>query len=120
MCTAAGFRFMSGAFWIGRKHRPDNQAGKLVATIRSREISACLVLQAQSQLKALYKDHAETIIGNMDSIIFLAGRSEPRSRSCRKHWERRRLTPTTPGRAGTGNLAQSELPEAREGVDEHR
>jgi type IV secretion system protein VirD4 len=49
---------------------------KLVATIRSREISACLVLQAQSQLKALYKDHADTIIGNMDSRIFLGG-SEP-------------------------------------------
>ena len=49
---------------------------KLVATIRSREISACLVLQAQSQLKAIYKDNADTIIGNMDSRIFL-GRSEP-------------------------------------------
>ncbi len=49
---------------------------KLVATIRSREISACLVLQAQSQLKALYKDSADTIIGNMDSRIFLGG-AEP-------------------------------------------
>ena len=49
---------------------------KLVATIRSREISACLVLQAQSQLKAIYKDNADTIIGNMDSQIFLGG-SEP-------------------------------------------
>ena len=48
---------------------------KLVATIRSREISACLVLQAQSQLKAIYKDNADTIIGNMDSRIFL-GSSE--------------------------------------------
>lgn len=47
---------------------------KLVATIRSREISACLVLQAQSQLKALYKDHSDTIIGNMDSTIFLGGK----------------------------------------------
>ena len=47
---------------------------KLVATIRSREISCCLVLQAQSQLKALYKDHAETIMGNMDSVVFLGGR----------------------------------------------
>ena len=46
---------------------------KLVATIRSREISACLVLQAQSQLKALYKDNADTIIGNMDSQVFLGG-----------------------------------------------
>lgn len=47
---------------------------KLVATIRSREISACLVLQAQSQLKAIYKDNADTIIGNMDSAIFLGGK----------------------------------------------
>lgn len=49
---------------------------KLVATIRSREISACLVLQAQSQLKALYRDHADTIVGNMDARLFLGG-SEP-------------------------------------------
>lgn len=50
------------------------QLEKLVAVIRSREISLCLFLQAQSQLKALYKDHAETIMGNMDSVIFLGGR----------------------------------------------
>ena len=49
---------------------------KLVATIRSREISACLVMQTQSQLKAIYKDHADTIVGNMDSQLFLGG-SEP-------------------------------------------
>jgi type IV secretion system protein VirD4 len=49
---------------------------KLVATIRSREISACLVLQAQSQLKALYKDNADTIIGNMDSLVFLGGKEK--------------------------------------------
>ena len=52
------------------------QLEKLVATIRSREISACLILQTQSQLKALYKDNADTIIGNMDSRLFLGG-SEP-------------------------------------------
>ena len=46
---------------------------KLVATIRSREISACLLLQAQSQLKAIYKDNADTIIGNIDSRVFLGG-----------------------------------------------
>ena len=50
------------------------QLEKLVAVIRSREISLCLFLQAQSQLKALYKDNAETIMGNMDSVIFLGGR----------------------------------------------
>jgi len=47
---------------------------KLVAVIRSREVSLCIFLQAQSQLKALYKDHCETILGNMDSVIFLGGR----------------------------------------------
>ena len=47
---------------------------KLIATIRSREISACIVLQAQSQLKALYKDNADTIVGNMDSLVFLGGK----------------------------------------------
>ena len=47
---------------------------RLMATIRSREISACLVLQAQSQLKAIYKDNADTIIGNMDTSIFLGGK----------------------------------------------
>ena len=47
---------------------------KLMATIRSREISACLVLQAQSQLKALYKDNCDTIIGNCDSSVFLGGK----------------------------------------------
>ena len=46
---------------------------QLVATIRSREISACLILQAKSQLKAIYKDHADTIVGNMDSFVFLGG-----------------------------------------------
>ncbi len=56
---------------------------KLVATIRSREISACLVLQAQSQLKAIYKDNADTIIGNMDTRIFLGG-SEPTTTNYQK------------------------------------
>jgi type IV secretion system protein VirD4 len=46
---------------------------KLIATIRSREISACVILQAQSQLKNMYKDNAETIIGNMDTRLFLGG-----------------------------------------------
>lgn len=50
------------------------QLEKIIAVIRSREISLCMFLQAQSQLKALYKDHAETIMGNMDSVIFLGGR----------------------------------------------
>ena len=49
---------------------------KLIATIRSREISACIVLQAQSQLKAIYKDHADTIAGNCDSLLFLGGKEK--------------------------------------------
>ena len=49
---------------------------KLIATIRSREISACIILQAQSQLKALYKDHADTIVGNCDSTLFLGGKEK--------------------------------------------
>ena len=49
---------------------------KLIATIRSREISACVILQAQSQLKSIYKDDAETIIGNMDTVLFLGGKEK--------------------------------------------
>ena len=49
---------------------------KLIATIRSREISACIVLQAQSQLKAIYKDNADTIIGNCDTLLFLGGKEK--------------------------------------------
>ena len=47
-----------------------------MATIRSREISACLILQTQSQLKAIYKDNADTIIGNADSVLFLGGKEK--------------------------------------------
>ena len=49
---------------------------KLIATIRSREISACIILQAQSQLKSIYKDDAETIIGNTDAVLFLGGKEK--------------------------------------------
>jgi type IV secretion system protein VirD4 len=49
---------------------------KLIATIRSREISACVILQAQSQLKAIYKDNADTIIGNCDAMLFLGGKEK--------------------------------------------
>jgi len=59
---------------------------KLVAVIRSREISLCLFLQAQSQLKALYKDHAETIIGNADSVIFLGGRESGTIKEISTNW----------------------------------
>ena len=49
---------------------------KLIATIRSREISACVILQAQSQLKAIYKDNCDTIVGNMDTTLFLGGKEK--------------------------------------------
>lgn len=49
---------------------------KLIATIRSREISACIILQAQSQLKAIYKDNADTIVGNCDTTLFLGGKEK--------------------------------------------
>ena len=62
------------------------QLEKLVATIRSREISACLVLQTRSQLKAIYKDNADTIVGNMDSQIFLGGSKPTSGFGC---WSRR-------------------------------
>lgn len=56
--------------------------GKLIATIGSREVSASIVLQAQSQLKAIYKDNADTIIGNCDSILFLCGKEKLQLRNC--------------------------------------
>ena len=63
--------------------RADNDFGgrlpvheKLIATIRSREISACVILQAQSQLKSIYKDNADTIVGNMDTTLFLGGKEK--------------------------------------------
>ena len=72
---------------------------KLVATIRSRETSACLVLQAKSQLKAIYKDSADTIVGNMDSQIFFGG-SEPTTLKDLNQALGKETTPTTPARAG--------------------
>ncbi len=76
---------------------------KLVATIRSREISACLVLQAQSQLKAIYKDNADTIIGNMDTSIFLGGNEPTTLKELEAAWARRPSICITPERAGGGN-----------------
>lgn len=59
---------------------------KLVAVIRSREVSLCLLYQAQSQCKAIYKDHAETILGNMDSMIFLGGRETVTVKEISENW----------------------------------
>jgi len=68
---------------------------KLMATIRSREISAYLVLQAQCQLKALYKDNADTITGNCDSMIFLGEKEKGTLKEIEEMLGRRRLTPST-------------------------
>ena len=77
MCMAGGSRFMCGASLTRRpiSARSPNLE-RPMATIRSREISACLVLQAQSRLKALYKDNMDTIIGNCDASLFLGGKEE--------------------------------------------
>ena len=77
---------------------------KLVATIRSREISACLVLQAQSQLKAIYKDNADTIIGNMDATVFLGGKEPTTLKELAACLGKRQSTPTTPAKAVGGKL----------------
>ena len=69
---------------------------KLIATIRSREISASIILQSQSQLKTIYKDAADTITGNCDCTLFLAVRRNPRSRKSARCWARRQSTFTTP------------------------
>ena len=95
---------------------------KLVATIRSREISACLVLQAQSQLKAIYKDNADTIIGNMDSSIFLGGQGADHAQgagSCAGQGNHRHLQHRREPRAGDFPLAQlSKLGKALMSQDE--
>ena len=65
---------------------------KLIATIRSREISASIILQSQSQLKTIYKDAAETITGNCDTVLFLGGRKRLHTeRNNQKPWERKPL-----------------------------
>ncbi len=91
---------------------------KLVATIRSREISACLVLQAQSQLKAIYKDNADTIIGNMDTSIFLGGKEPTTLKELAPCWVRKPSTPTTPERAVDGKLPFAQLSKIGERADE--
>ena len=65
---------------------------KLIATIRSREISASIILQSQSQLKAIYKNNADTIVGNCDSTLFLGARKNRRSKRFRSCWARRPST----------------------------
>ena len=91
---------------------------KLVATIRSREVSACLVLQAQSQLKAIYKDNADTIIGNMDATVFLGGKEPTTLKELRHPWERDNRHLQYRREPWAGNLPLSQLPEARKRADE--
>ena len=90
---------------------------KLVATIRSREISACLVLQAQSQLKAIYKDNADTIIGNMDTSIFLGGK-EPTTLKELAAVLGKETIDTYNTEPGTGDLPLAQLSEIGKRADE--
>ena len=78
MCTAGGYLFMCAvicltSLQISGRYR---SLKKLIATIRSREISASIILQSQSQLKAIYKDNADTIVGNCDTTLFLKRQGE--------------------------------------------
>ncbi len=83
-----------------------------MATIRSREISACLVLQAQSQLKAMYKDNADTIIGNCDASLFLGGKEPTTLKELSEAaWEGDHRHLQHQAIEGTRNLPQPELPE---------
>ena len=116
MCTAGGCRSMCAASLtsvanIGQIPRLE----KLVATIRSREISACLVLQAQSQLKAIYKDNADTIIGNMDTSIFLGGKEPTTLKELAAVLGKETIDTYNTGESrGRRNLPLSQLPKARQ------
>ena len=77
---------------------------KLIATIRSAEISASIILQSQSQLKAIYKDNADTIVGNCDTTLFLGGKEGKRpSKKYRKSWGKKRLTASIPRKHADGS-----------------
>ena len=77
---------------------------KLIATIRSREISASIILQSQSQLKAIYKDNADTIVGNCDSTLFWEARKNRRSKRFRSCWAKRPSTATTNPKTGAARF----------------
>ena len=77
---------------------------KLIATIRSREISASIILQSQSQLKTIYKDAADTIVGNCDSTLFLGGKRNPPSRKFRSCWGKRPLISITSPKTGAARF----------------
>ncbi len=89
---------------------------KLIATIRSREISASIILQSQSQLKAIYKDAAEIISDNCDSVLFLSGRGK-NAKEISDALGKRLSTVLTPARTGAPNLPRTELSKTRKGVD---
>ena len=91
---------------------------KLVATIRSREVSACLVLQAQSQLKAIYKDNADTIIGNMDATVFLGGKEPTTLKELAASLGKETIDTYNTGESRGRKPPLSQLPEARKRADE--
>ncbi len=87
---------------------------KLIATIRSREISASIILQSQSQLKAIYKDNADTIVGNCDTPFSWAARRKRPSKKCRKSWGKKPSTASTPPKHEDGSFPRAELSEVRQ------
>ena len=80
------------------------QFDKLIATIRSREISASIILQSQSQLKTIYKDAADTIVGNCDSTLFWEAKRNPPSRKFRSCWGKRPLISITSPKTGAARF----------------
>ena len=90
---------------------------KLIATIRSREISACLILQAQSQLKAIYKDNADTIVGNCDTTLFLGGKEKTSLKEMSELLGKETIDLyNTSENRGQGKDLRLELPEIRKGA----
>ena len=82
---------------------------KLIATIRSREISASIILQSQSQLKTIYKDAADTIVGNCDSTLFLGGKEKSTLKAFRSCWARRQSTASINRRTGAARFLTASL-----------
>ena len=80
------------------------QFDKLIATIRSREISASIILQSQSQLKAIYRDNADTIVGNCDTMLFLGGKEKTTLKKSRRYWARKPSTASINRKTGAARF----------------
>lgn len=91
---------------------------KLIATIRSREISASIILQSQSQLKTIYKDSADTIVGNCDSTLFLGGKEKSTLKEISELLGKETIDSYNRSEKGHANLPRPQLPEIRKEVDD--